>query len=649
MKRLLLYSSLLISLSLPQTLLSRGYARTKIIFSDHSSNRSRKAQLPPPSRSRSAHFNHKKYLEYYHATAKWYQRSLRNEKPATILNKYQFYEFPGFQELIKTFPTYKEHIFATHKQLSERPKIINWLAKWLVISSPAQAQEIIQKMHDELVKEEKKLKEEKKEQSRIDQLHDIYDSYINDPVEDTEQNKFLSNRVKALEQSGNNNFQSSLHYTHWTDISLDFIQQFKLDSIQPNLTGTSIQHAIQQEFHDITKSTQHLWKTSSNNVYIQEFVTRNVICIKKGIEQNQEGNIVEAMQFADIAWAILDHAQAVAEGIAQGTINVAYTFSHPVETAKNIGHAVSTIMSILHRSTLEVTDMCILSVTDKPAAQKKLKDWEQNFTQLINTAYKQYQETPNRDITKFASSFVTEVFLTGKTCHALKGFFSFARTKTAKLIQKAQNITESPVLATTSEGITAQVNKAVKQIQNKEKFDQIAKSSSQVQPLTKKISIEGAKKIWNESKEFERLSSIVKKSNKEVNKHLKSKYYDNMSSTEYLQHIEKAEKFYENIRLNTTDIIEISKNTGIPKEIIKKIKNHIFHEEHVCASGIKKFDACPYIADAWQRLNDGNFAQKDLLLLQHEYAESLLMKGVNLDYDTAHKVTNYFYNWDINI
>ncbi|MGB8367451.1 MAG: hypothetical protein WCD44_03775, partial [Candidatus Babeliales bacterium] len=102
-----------------------------------------------------------------------------------------------------------------------------------------------------------------------------------------------------------------------------------------------------------------------------------------------------------------------------------------------------------------------LSVTDKPAAQKKLKDWEQNFTQLINTAYKQYQETPNRDITKFASSFVTEIFLTGKTCHVLKGFFSFARTKTAKLIQKAQNITESPVLATTSEGITAQVNKAV--------------------------------------------------------------------------------------------------------------------------------------------------------------------------------------------
>jgi len=122
-----------------------------------------------------------------------------------------------------------------------------------------------------------------------------------------------------------------------------------------------------------------------------------------------------------------------------------------------------------------------------------------------------------------------------------------------------------------------------------------------------------------------------------------------MSSTEYLKYIEKAEKFYENVRLKTNDIVEISKNSGIPKKIIKRIKNHIFHEEHICVSGIKKFDACPYIADTWRRLIRGNFFQLDLLLLQHEYAESLLMKEVNLDYNIAHKIVNHFYNWEINI
>ena len=55
------------------------------------------------------------------------------------------------------------------------------------------------------------------------------------------------------------------------------------------------------------------------------------------------------------------------------------------------------------------------------------------------------------------------------------------------------------------------------------------------------------------------------------------------------------------------------------------------------------------MADAWKRLIRGNFFQSDLLLLQHEYAENLLMQGVNLDYNTAHKITNHFYNWEINI
>jgi len=41
--------------------------------------------------------------------------------------------------------------------------------------------------------------------------------------------------------------------------------------------------------------------------------------------------------------------------------------------------------------------------------------------------------------------------------------------------------------------------------------------------------------------------------------------------------------------------------------------------------------------------------RSNLLLLQHEYAESLLMQQVALDYNTAHKIVNRFYNWEINI
>ncbi|MGB8367100.1 MAG: hypothetical protein WCD44_01965, partial [Candidatus Babeliales bacterium] len=91
----------------------------------------------------------------------------------------------------------------------------------------------------------------------------------------------------------------------------------------------------------------------------------------------------------------------------------------------------------------------------------KLQTWKYGFTQVIDKAYKQYQKTSNRDITKFISSLSTEIFVTGKATHALKSFFSFARNKGAKLIQKAHELSEVPTVVT-PEGITAQVNKAVK-------------------------------------------------------------------------------------------------------------------------------------------------------------------------------------------
>ncbi len=201
-------------------------------------------------------------------------------------------------------------------------------------------------------------------------------------------------------------------------------------------------------------------KSYGNNAYIDQLVKKNVTCIKKGVAHNQEANIIEAAQFADIAWAILDHAQAVGEGMVEGTINVAYTFSHPIETAKNIGQLAYTITCLAGNATLEAIDICILGVTNQPAAQQRLQMWKQKFTELINTTYQQYQETPSRDITKFISTFATETFLTGKILHGLKDFLPLARIKTAKLIRQAQDITEAPALVTTSEGVTAQVNKA---------------------------------------------------------------------------------------------------------------------------------------------------------------------------------------------
>jgi len=103
--------------------------------------------------------------------------------------------------------------------------------------------------------------------------------------------------------------------------------------------------------------------------------------------------------------------------------------------------------------------------------------------------------------------------------------------------------------------------------------------------------------------------------------------------------------FYESIRATTDDITGIVKNTGISEGIIKQIKQNVFFDEHILIDGIKRFAPQADMAAAWQRLMCGNFVHSDLLLLQHEYAESLIMKGLQIAYDPAHAFVDKLYNW----
>lgn len=55
---------------------------------------------------------------------------------------------------------------------------------------------------------------------------------------------------------------------------------------------------------------------------------------------------------------------------------------------------------------------------------------------------------------------------------------------------------------------------------------------------------------------------------------------------------------------------------------------------------IRRFDADPQIANAWQRLELGTFSQKDIQLLQHELFESKFEGIFKVDYRTAHGAAN---------
>ena len=105
-----------------------------------------------------------------------------------------------------------------------------------------------------------------------------------------------------------------------------------------------------------------------------------------------------------------------------------------------------------------------------------------------------------------------------------------------------------------------------------------------------------------------------------------------------------AVKYYESVRHMKTDTQKISAATGISKDKIDKIKNHVFISEHELLTGRKRFDPSYEMAQSWQRLINGDFKEQDVVLLKHEYAELRYMeKGYSQS--EAHILASKKYNY----
>src|SRR5690606_81948 len=108
----------------------------------------------------------------------------------------------------------------------------------------------------------------------------------------------------------------------------------------------------------------------------------------------------------------------------------------------------------------------------------------------------------------------------------------------------------------------------------------------------------------------------------------------------------RTELFYNAMRETSKDVDDICKNTGISRDVIIKVKQHVFIEEHMLRHGIEKFFPDADMAAAWNRLKENKYVYSDLKMLQHEYAESLIMQGLEVAYDDAHCLANKLYDWD---
>ncbi len=119
---------------------------------------------------------------------------------------------------------------------------------------------------------------------------------------------------------------------------------------------------------------------------------------------------------------------------------------------------------------------------------------------------------------------------------------------------------------------------------------------------------------------------------------------------------DQAETAYESIRQSTTDVEAIAQNTGLPERMIRRVKNHVFVEEHWLdryveigePATMSRFDANPDISDAWRRLEGGTHTPEDIDLLFHEFAESVYMSwlqrnGQPPSYTQSHEAANQLF------
>jgi RHS repeat-associated protein len=96
-----------------------------------------------------------------------------------------------------------------------------------------------------------------------------------------------------------------------------------------------------------------------------------------------------------------------------------------------------------------------------------------------------------------------------------------------------------------------------------------------------------------------------------------------------------AESAYDVIRA-TDDVATIAANTGIRGSWVARAKDHLFFRTHQLDAGVARFDADPFIANAWGRMQAGTHTANDLALLRHELFEARFEGIFRTNYRTAH-------------
>jgi hypothetical protein len=326
------------------------------------------------------------------------------------------------------------------------------------------------------------------------------------------------------------------------------------------------------------------------------------------------------------------------EGVAQHVVHVV---KHPVQYIQDNAEFVKQL-------TLFCADIC--SQPDELyASQEEIALFEeriQNRVEQVATLYHHLSETipqmSRKDWGRVSGQLFADFGIAkgiGKSLHLAKNTQVSDIIRENPLIAKVRNRLEEALLnpeMVTTEGLV------VKRHQGIESTNILKNTAEKVKGMTESIH----PKLTENIAAFQKLDKSLTKAVNMARKERSGRILDNINVAQYEQIELDTVQYYEKIRNTSDDISQIARNIGIDASIIEQIKKHVFLEDHILYDGVRRFDPNPDMAAAWKRLIDNKFFQSDLVLLQHEFAESVIMNGVEVAYSEAHKIANSLYNWD---
>lgn len=117
-----------------------------------------------------------------------------------------------------------------------------------------------------------------------------------------------------------------------------------------------------------------------------------------------------------------------------------------------------------------------------------------------------------------------------------------------------------------------------------------------------------------------------------------------ITTNDLLKDFDLADKEYERIRNDYTDIQKISDTLDKDNVVVERVKNHIFYNEHVIqyqdnTVRVGRLDPDPEIVNAWDRLACNNCIDTDHDFFAHEEYESLIALNGDVIYNEAHRLT----------